>query len=144
MASPTQWTSFQQAPGAGDGQGSLASCSPWGRRESDTTERTNSNSGHPSRVLTFGSGECSSFQLNTTDPRQRHGEPVSDQGRGFLPFSFLGEGTRWLPLFLGPGVEPSSGAPWAWSSLYGKVLTTDSISSMQVQLLRCCFFSSKL
>ena len=27
----------EQAPGAGDGQGSLASCSPWGRRESDMT-----------------------------------------------------------------------------------------------------------
>ena len=25
----------------GDGQGSLACCSPWGRRESDTTERMN-------------------------------------------------------------------------------------------------------
>ena len=25
----------------GDGQGSLASCSPWGRKESDTTEQLN-------------------------------------------------------------------------------------------------------
>ena len=25
----------------GDGQGSLACCSPWGRKESDTTERLN-------------------------------------------------------------------------------------------------------
>ena len=32
---------FQQAPGVGDGQGSLACCSPWGRKESDTTERVN-------------------------------------------------------------------------------------------------------
>ena len=30
---------FEQAPGVGDGQGSLAWCSPWGRKESDTTER---------------------------------------------------------------------------------------------------------
>ena len=30
---------FEQAPGIGDGQGSLACCSPWGRKESDTTER---------------------------------------------------------------------------------------------------------
>ena len=29
---------FEQAPGVGDGQGSLAYCSPWGRKESDTTE----------------------------------------------------------------------------------------------------------
>ena len=30
---------FEQAPGVGNGQGSLASCSPWGRKESDRTER---------------------------------------------------------------------------------------------------------
>ena len=29
---------FEQTPGAGDGQGSLACCSPWGCKESDTTE----------------------------------------------------------------------------------------------------------
>ena len=32
---------FEQALGVGDGQGSLASCSPWGRKKSDTTERLN-------------------------------------------------------------------------------------------------------
>ena len=29
---------FEQDPGAGEGQGSLACCSPWGHKESDTTE----------------------------------------------------------------------------------------------------------
>ena len=29
---------FEQAPGVGDVQGSLAFCSPWGCKESDTTE----------------------------------------------------------------------------------------------------------
>ena len=29
---------FEQAPGVGDGQGSLVCCSPWGLKESDTTE----------------------------------------------------------------------------------------------------------
>ena len=29
---------FEQAPGVGDGQGSLECCSPWGRKESDMTE----------------------------------------------------------------------------------------------------------
>ena len=28
---------FEQALGVGDGQGSLACCSPWGRKKSDTT-----------------------------------------------------------------------------------------------------------
>ena len=32
---------FEQAPGVGDGQGSLACCSPWGHRELDTTEWLN-------------------------------------------------------------------------------------------------------
>ena len=29
---------FEQDPGVGDGQGSLACCNPWGHKESDTTE----------------------------------------------------------------------------------------------------------
>ena len=32
---------FEQAPGVGNGQGSLACCSPWGRKESDMTEWLN-------------------------------------------------------------------------------------------------------
>ena len=32
---------FEQAPGVGDGQGSLACCSPWGRKDSDITEQPN-------------------------------------------------------------------------------------------------------
>ena len=32
---------FEQALGVGDRQGSLACCSPWGRKESDMTEQLN-------------------------------------------------------------------------------------------------------
>jgi len=32
---------FEQALGVGDAQGGLAFCSPWGRKESDTTEQLN-------------------------------------------------------------------------------------------------------
>ena len=32
---------FEQAAGVDDGQGSLVYCSPWGRKELDTTERLN-------------------------------------------------------------------------------------------------------
>ena len=32
---------FEQAPGAGDRQGSLACCSPWGHKDPDTTEQLN-------------------------------------------------------------------------------------------------------
>ena len=38
MASPSE---FEHAPGAGDGQGSLACCSPWGPKELDRTEWLN-------------------------------------------------------------------------------------------------------
>ena len=32
---------FEWTPGVGDGQGVLACCNSWGRKESDTTERRN-------------------------------------------------------------------------------------------------------
>ena len=34
---------FEQAPGDGEGQGSLECCSPWGHKESDATEQLNNN-----------------------------------------------------------------------------------------------------
>ena len=34
---------FEQTPGDSDGQGSLACCSPWGRKELDTSEWLNNN-----------------------------------------------------------------------------------------------------
>ena len=34
---------FEQALGDGEGQGRLACCSPWGRKESDRTELLNNN-----------------------------------------------------------------------------------------------------
>ena len=40
MASPT-WQEFEQAPGVGDGQGSLACYSLWGCKELDTSEQLN-------------------------------------------------------------------------------------------------------
>ena len=32
---------YEQTIGAADGQGTLACCSPWGRKESDMTQRLN-------------------------------------------------------------------------------------------------------
>ena len=39
---------FEQALGNGEGQGSLACCSPWGRKESDMIERLNNNNNNTS------------------------------------------------------------------------------------------------
>ena len=41
MASLTRWTWVWVTPGDGDGQGGLVWCSPWGHKESDTTEWLN-------------------------------------------------------------------------------------------------------
>ena len=40
---PLNRHAFEQIPGDGEGQGSLACCSPWGRKDSDMTERLNNN-----------------------------------------------------------------------------------------------------
>ena len=37
---------FEQAPGVGDGLGSLACCSPWGRKESGPTQQLNNRNDH--------------------------------------------------------------------------------------------------
>ena len=37
---------FEQTLGDGEGQGSLACCSPWGRTELDLTEQLNNNNLH--------------------------------------------------------------------------------------------------
>ena len=41
MASPTQWTWVWETLEAGDGQGGLVCCSPWGHKESDRTQQLN-------------------------------------------------------------------------------------------------------
>ena len=43
MASPNHGYEFKQAPGDGEGQGSLVGYSLWGHKESDTTERLNNS-----------------------------------------------------------------------------------------------------
>ena len=42
---------FEQALGVGDGQGSLACCSPWGCKELDTTEWLKSNNKYDEKIL---------------------------------------------------------------------------------------------
>ena len=48
MVGRPHWLSgheFEQTLGDGEGQGSLACCSPWGQKESDMTEQLNDNNG---------------------------------------------------------------------------------------------------
>ena len=46
MASLTRWTWIWVISGNGDGQGGLACCGSWGRKESDTTERLHFHNFH--------------------------------------------------------------------------------------------------
>ena len=51
---------LKQTPGDGEGQGSLACCSPWGRKEQNTSERLNNNNkAHGGRQRTSARG-CAS------------------------------------------------------------------------------------
>ena len=42
---------FQQAPGDGEGQGSLVVCSPWGHKESDMTKQLHLNTWHYLKIV---------------------------------------------------------------------------------------------
>jgi len=42
---------FEETPGEDEEQGSLACCSPWGHKESDTTEQLNKNKHTPLLLL---------------------------------------------------------------------------------------------
>ena len=55
---------FEQTLGDGEGQGSLACCSPWSCKESDTTERPHSSNNHQA----FGSQFLISCNLVITQP----------------------------------------------------------------------------
>ena len=65
---------FEQAPGVGKGQGSLACCSPWGCKESNTTERLNWTELNP-----FNKGMCKRFIAVLTS--RKVGPYNSTQGR---------------------------------------------------------------
>ena len=40
----------EQTPGDGEGQGTLACCSPWGHKDADKTDVLNSNNSIPTKV----------------------------------------------------------------------------------------------
>ena len=65
----------KQTPGDGEGQGSLVCCSPWGRKESDTTEQLNNNN-------------LNIKQVSISDPRRPGGRVGINDIIGNLGFSF--------------------------------------------------------
>ena len=47
-----QLSGHEQGPGDGEGQGSLACCSPWGHKESDMTQQQNNNNSNKNHFKT--------------------------------------------------------------------------------------------
>ena len=75
---------FEQALRDGEGQGSLACCSPWGRKETDTTERlNNSNMYYVLSCRCFSQVSLEDFEVPLT---------LTTQLMIILPVSL---GTRW-------------------------------------------------
>ena len=88
---------FEQTLGAGDGQGGLACCSPWGRKESRVTERLSHTH---SAFLSVSSRPSNNIQTQKS-PRCTH------------PVSFSTSWARYPPARLGrhpnpmlPGLQP--------------------------------------
>ena len=81
---------FEQAPGDGEGEGSLACCSPWGRKELDMTEGLNN-----SNLASCTRGKTEETR-RTTVPQAHEGKPQSqkvnqnEKAKNYIP----GEGTR--------------------------------------------------
>ena len=66
---------FEQALGVGDGQGSLACCSPWGHNELDMAERLNRTE-TISSLEEHGTGWCTLIGLTCID------KPITDKQHG--------------------------------------------------------------
>ena len=81
---------FGWTPGVGDGQGSLACCSPWGRKELDTTDDGTITKAPERRLSSCGavalscSAACGIFPEQGSNPFLLHWEanssPLSYQG----------------------------------------------------------------
>ena len=82
---------FEQALGVGDGQGGLACCSPWGRQESDTTER-----------------------LNWTELPSRPSPQTGDRG----PFMAFSATFSTSCAFLGDFAAYNGSQVWHWSAVH--------------------------
>ena len=78
------WPSWL-TPGVGDGQGGLACCDSWGRKESGTTERLNRTElnagqgfpgGSAGKEFTCNAGDVGSIPGSGKSPGGGHGNPL--------------------------------------------------------------------
>ena len=83
---------FGWTPGVGDGQGGLACCSPWGCKESDTTERLNNKQQQQTYKMERRFAGLQAEQLfphGSPTPRKAFSEPKQGWLYLLLGFSFI-------------------------------------------------------
>ena len=66
---------FEWTPGVGDGQGGLACCNSWGRKESDTTERLNWTDNSVGKESACNAGDPGSISGSGRSPGEGIGYP---------------------------------------------------------------------
>ena len=96
---------FEEAPGVGDGQGSLACCSPWGCKEWDTTEQLN-----------WTEAAFTGFSSNPAKIVSHYFYRAQRTVAGSFPFSRWGPGALWHWWAIGLTV-PTTFESWHTSSL---------------------------
>ena len=73
MASPTQWHEFEQTQGDGEGQGSLACCSPGGCKELDMTEQLNKRYADDTTLMAESEEELKSLLMRMKEETEKTG-----------------------------------------------------------------------
>ena len=102
---------FEQAPGVGDGQGDQVCCSPWGRKELDTTWWLNSKNNNPlmlkkkkKQKTPTAPGSSSELSLvSPSGPVTPAAEPASSHGCGTHASSGLSTSITTIPSTLAGG-----------------------------------------
>ena len=90
---------FGWAPGVGDGQGSLACCSPWGRKDSDTAERLKrtepEDDGQGGQSFYWQLRRNTSYSTHTeSQEKRRVGQEADSDGGQSLPCALLGGSSK--------------------------------------------------
>ena len=120
---------FEQTPGDGEGQGSLACCSPWGHKESDTTEWLNNNNAGQARaagdsgrrLIPLYCASGGSGPVPPTKPLSQDCWVIGDSGLSSdaeLGRRFMEWGARWQDHGVASmSARPSGLMQWSWWSM---------------------------
>ena len=108
---------FEQTPGDSEGQGSLAYCNPWGRKELDTTDRLKNNN-NSCVVVSHSYFVLKTYAFHVLKKQAKHLTKGDIQCQIFLINSLLysqnslQEGKKKLVL-AEDGFDPSTSGLWA-------------------------------